>query len=217
LSVEDVIAVEALSPSAGWMTTVLPGGEPEARKLLHRLRREARTSEIVWQLGNDSLPANLASAWPAHYSVETGDVPVDLAFLRDLPAGAVSDLVLHEGFVAASLSAMTYLGPGLRDLDMTLMALDDDSLALVSRLDSLKSLQIYDGRLTSRGLSQLAGLSQLQTLHVEMQDQKPSWFAFAAMMPNLVALTGPDETMDEPWDAAQVSELRRMLPGIQVC
>jgi hypothetical protein len=49
------------------------------------------------------------------------------------------------------------------------------------------------------------------------QWRAPSWFALAAMMPNLVTLTGPDEILDAPWDAANVTELWRMLPGIQVC
>lgn len=266
LSVEDVVAIEAISPSLGWAQPLDPSDGQLVDRLLQRWTRAPRqTTELVWQFGNDSLPANLVGAWPATYSVKTGDVPVDLAFLRGLPAGAVTDLVLPGGIVAASLAAITHLAPGLRDLDMALMELDDPALALVARLHRLESLrlsgdrftgqglsqlaglrqlrhlnlmvfelddaalalvaklprleslQMYGGRFTSRRLGPLAGLTKLQTLHVEMDDLEPSWFAFAAMMPNLVKLTGPDETMDQPWDDAQVRELRRMLPGVQVC
>jgi len=262
LSVGEVVAVEALHPPKGWSLPVSQRDRSFISRPFLNGRGTRDTSEVVWQQGNQG---NLAGAWPASYSVDTSDVPVDLEFLRGLPARSVTDLELPDSIVDASLPAITHLAPGLRHLDMTRTELDDASLASVARLDRLEelrlcgdrftgqglsqlagldqlrdlnlmvfelddaslalvaglarleSLQLYDGRFTGRGLSHLAGLTRLGRLHIEMNDLEPSWFAFAAGMPNLVALTGPDETPEAPWDAAKVNELRRMLPGVQVC
>jgi hypothetical protein len=182
LSVGDVVAVEVLGPGP--------------------------TGELVWELGNADLPVDLSAPWPKSYSVREGEVPVDLEFLRDLPAGAVTQLALADNIVAASFPAISHLGPGLLHLRLVLSGLDDGMLALVSGLRALESLQIYGGAFTEQGLQQISGLPRLNRLHVEMEGLRPSAFTFAAEMPNLVQLSGPDETPDQPWTATDVNQLR---------
>ena len=52
---------------------------------------------------------------------------------------------------------------------------------------------------------------------MEKEGLPPSAFQFAASVPGLTRLTGPDEIPDRPMTPAGVDQLRGMLPHIRVC
>jgi hypothetical protein len=119
--------------------------------------------------------------------------------------------------VPASFGAVAHLAPGLRHLSLTLNCMDDDAVAVVAGLPALESLQIYGGSFTDQGMQQLGRLRNLRDLHIEEEGLTACAFRFAASMPALIRLTGPDETLDEPMDPAELDKLRRMLPHVSVC
>jgi hypothetical protein len=71
--------------------------------------------------------------------------------------------------------------------------------------------------MTTPGPSSRTCLRNLRDLHIEKEGLPPSAFQFAASMPGLTRLTGPDEIPDRPMTPAGVDQLRGMLPHIRVC
>jgi hypothetical protein len=216
-------------------------------------RRAARPGpagpRVTWQRGMPgSALGNTRSIWgePGEsYSVETGDEPVDLEFLRALPADSVRELSLGD-VVPASFAAVAHLAPGLRDLRLYLDDLGDDAPSVIAELTALESLRLYgdddgpgrlndhalfaiadlpaleylallDGSYTEQGLHQLRRLPKLRHLHIEREDLTAPMFAFAAAMPALTRLTGLDEYGDDgPMPPAEVDQVRAMLPHINM-
>jgi hypothetical protein len=179
----------------------------------------------------DSALRNTRSIWGGpedqSYSVGSGDEPVDLEFIRGLPADSVSDLSVG-GIVPASFAAVAHLAPGLRDLSVYLDNLGDDAPSVIADLTALESLALYgdsamdegrrlddhalsviadlpaleylslmDGSYTEHGLQQLARLPKLRHLHIEREGLTAPMFRFAAAMPALTRLTGLDEFGDD--------------------
>lgn len=215
-----------------------------------RLRR-ARRERVTWQRGMpDSALRNNRSIWGGpgkeSYSVRGGKEPVDLEFIRGLPADGVFDLGVTGNVVPASFAALAHLAPGLRDLCVYLDNLDHDALSVMADLQALESLclagdddgpgplddyalsviadlpaleylSLLGGAYTDDGLQQLGRLPKLRHLHVEREGLTPSMFRFAATMPALTRLTGLDEFLDDgPMPPAEVHQVRAMLPHITV-
>jgi hypothetical protein len=187
---------------------------------------------VTWQRGMpDSALRNTRSIWGGpedqSYSVGSGDEPVDLEFIRGLPADSVSDLSVG-GIVPASFAAVAHLAPGLRDLsvyldnlgddapsviaDLTALEslalygdsamdegrrLDDHALSMISDLPALEYLSLLDGAYTEHGLRQLRRLPKLGHLHIEREGLTAPMFRFATAMPALTRLSGLDEFGDD--------------------
>ncbi len=151
------------------------------------------------------------------YYVRAAERAVDLEFIRGLPADSVADFTLWEEVLPSSFPAVAHLAPGLRHLTITLDWLDDDAVAVIAGLPALETLQLYGGSYTEHGLRRLGRLGNLRHLHIEREGLPPSAYGFAAGMPKLTWLAGPDEIPDRPMTAAEVDQLRAMLPRISVC
>ena len=67
--------------------------------------------------------------------------PVDLSFIRDLPADIVSDLTLWDEILQSSFPAIAQLAPGLQHLTITVDWLDDEAIAVIADLRALETLQ----------------------------------------------------------------------------
>lgn len=95
--------------------------------------------------------------------------------------------------------------------------LDDHALSAIAGLPALEYLSLMGGSYTEQGLQQLRRLRTLRHLHVEREDLTAAMFQFAATMPALTRLTGPDEFgQDGPMTPAEVDQLRAMLPHISM-
>lgn len=181
-----------------------------------------RTPRVTWDQGMpDRAARNTRNIWGGSgdtgYYVQQGNTVFDLEFIRGMPADSVADLIIYDDIVRASFPAVAHLAPGLRDLSITTDWLDDNALSLIADLSVLESLQLYGGSFTEHGLQRLSHLRNLRLLHIEKEGLPPSAFRFAASMPGLTQLTGPDEIPGNPMTPAEVDELRRMLPRISVC
>jgi hypothetical protein len=179
------------------------------------------------------------------HSIENGEEAVDLDFLRGLPADSVFDLGVGD-VVPASFAAVAHLAPGLRELSVYIDNLGDDAASVIAELTALESLALYgdddgpgrlddhalsaiadlpaleslsllDGSYTEQGLQQLRRLPKLRHLHMEREGLTAPMFRFAADMPALTRLTGPDEFGDDgPMPPAEVEKVRAMLPHISM-
>ena len=85
-------------------------------------------------------------------SVEGSYEPVDLEFIRGLPADSVFDLSLSE-VVPPSFAAVAHLAPGLRDLSVYVDDLGDDAPSVIAELTALESLALYGNALFEDGPS----------------------------------------------------------------
>jgi hypothetical protein len=95
--------------------------------------------------------------------------------------------------------------------------LNDHALFLIAGLAHLESLSLLGGSYTRHGLQHLRRLPKLSHLHIEREGLTPAMFGFAAGMPALTRLTGPDEFGDDgPMTPAQVRQIRAMLPHISM-
>ncbi len=95
--------------------------------------------------------------------------------------------------------------------------LDDHALSVIAGLPALETLTLLGGAYTGQGLQQLGRLRTLRHLHVEREGLTAAMFQFAAAMPSLTRLTGPDEFgEDGPMPPAEVDQLRAMLPHISM-
>jgi hypothetical protein len=176
----------------------------------------------------DRALRNNRNIWDGEsYSIERGQEPVDLEFIRALPADSVSSLSVGD-VIPSSFGAVAHLAPGLRRLGVYLDNLGDDAPSVIAQLRALESLSLYgdsamdegrrlddralsmiadlpaleylsllDGAYTEDGLRQLARLPKLRHLHIEREGLTAPMFAFAADMPTLAMLTGLDEFGDD--------------------
>ena len=185
LEVKDVaeVTVSNRDQAGGGMFTVGAGSMPAVPRRRRRIRRAHRAryrrshERVTWRRGMpDSALRNNRSIWgePGNesYSVEYGHEPVDLEFIRGLPADSVFELSLSE-VVPASFAAVAHLAPGLRGLGLFLDDFGDDAPSVIAELTSLESLRLYgnwdpeDGpslRLDDHALSAIAGLPDLESL-----------------------------------------------------
>jgi hypothetical protein len=181
-----------------------------------------QSQRVTWEQERpDRAALNTRSIWGGQgdtgYYVSDSTAVVDLEFTRGLPASGVRSLAVKTEIVLGSFPAVAHLAPGLRHLTSTADCLDDQALSVVADLPALESLQLYGGSFTADGLQRLARLQNLQDLHIEKQGLPPSAFRFAASMPGLTRLTGPDEIPGSPMTPAELEQLRGMLPRIRVC
>jgi hypothetical protein len=224
------------------------GTDPRAARLLRR-RRSAKA--VAWRTTwrrdmPDRALRNDGSVWgDGSYSVGSTREPVDLEFIRALPADSVRELSVGPA-VPDSFAAVAHLAPGLRELGLYIDDLGEDAAAVIAQLPALESLALYgdddgrgqlddraldliadlpalsylsllDGAYTERGLRQLIRLPSLRHLHVEREGLTASMFEFAASMPVLATLSGLDEFgEDGPMAPAEVDRVRGMLPGISL-
>jgi hypothetical protein len=246
LAVSDVaeVTVSSSGRAGGWAA---PAGTRRRRAA----RRGPARYRVTWRRGMPgSAAANTTSIWGEpgieSYSVETGDEPVDLEFLRDLPSDSVRELSLYDVVVPTSFAAVAHLAAGLRDLSLYLDDLGDDAPSVIAELTALESLRLHgnddgpsrlddhalsaiadlpaleylallDGSYTEQGLQQLRRLPYLRHLHVEREGLTAPMFQFAASMPALTRLTGLDEFGDDgPMPPAEVDQVRAMLPHIDM-
>jgi hypothetical protein len=247
LEVNDVVEVTVSSSGRAGDWAAPLGTRRRRRRAIRPGRARHR---VTWQRTMPgSAAGNTRSIWgepgKESYSVETGDDPVDLEFLRALPAGSVRELSLGE-VVPASFAAVAHLAPGLRALRLYLDDLGDDAPEVIAELTALESLRLHgnddgpgrlndhalsaiadlpaleylallDGSYTDHGLHQLRRLPELRHLHIEREDLTAPMFAFAAAMPALTRLTGLDEFGDDgPMLPAEVDQVRAMLPHINM-
>ncbi|HEX4087617.1 MAG TPA: hypothetical protein VHZ33_02810 [Trebonia sp.] len=193
--------------------------------------REVR-ERVTWQRDMpDRALRNERGIWggpeDGSYSVESGDEPVDLEFLRALPPDSVFDLSLGN-VLPSSFPAVGHLAPGLRELSVYVDNLDDGAaaviagltalerlslagdsaweegrrlndhaLSMIAGLPALESLSLLGGAYIEDGLRQLRRLPKLRHLHVEREGLTAPMFRFAADMPALTWLSGLDEFGDE--------------------
>jgi hypothetical protein len=258
LEVEDVarVGVCGRDQAGGGMLTAGAGSMPAIPRGRRRVRRARRVryrrvrERVTWQPGMpDSALRNNKSIWgepgKESYSVEYGNEPVDLEFIRGLPAESVFELSLGD-VVPASFAAVAHLAPGLRGLGLFLDNVGDDAPSVIAELTALESLRLYGddegpGRLddralsaiadlpaleylallggsyTEHGLQQLPRLPKLRHLHIEREGLTAPMFRFAAVMPALTRLTGMDEFgADGPMPPAEFEQVRVMLPHISM-
>jgi hypothetical protein len=226
------VAEVSVSSRPGGMFTDLAGTESPPAVPLRRRHRPRSRERVTWQRGRPgSALRNDRSIWGGpgdlSYSVASGEEPVDLAFIRALPADSVSGLSVGR-VDPGSFAAVAHLAPGLRRLDVYLDNLGDDAPSVIARLTALESLALYgdpamdggrrlddhalsviadlpaleylslmDGSYTEHGLRQLARLPTLRHLHTEREGLTAPMFRFAAAMPALTRLTGLDEFGDD--------------------
>jgi hypothetical protein len=141
------------------------------------------------------------------------DEPLTLHFLRELPAGSITELHLQGPVVAESFGAVTHLAPGLRILHLVGTELSDAALMSVAQLHGLVQLYCLGNRFTRSGLQQLAGLTQLEYLALGEDGLSASDLEFAAALPRLRELRGPEEA---GMDQVQLSAVREIVPQANV-
>ena len=90
--------------------------------------------------------------------------------------------------------------------------LTDEALAAIGTLHGLCYLQSWGNRFTDRGVQQMASLTRLESLYLEEETLSAAAFDFAASLPHL-ARRG---LQDVPIPAAELAELRRRLPDVEV-
>lgn len=100
------------------------------------------------------------------WSVDVSMDPVDLDFLRELPADGVESLTLHSND-EATFGAVAHLAPGLRKLYLVWAGFSDTVLEIVAQLTGLTYLQTFGNNFSDRGVQQLASLLNLDHLYLE--------------------------------------------------
>lgn len=143
------------------------------------------------------------------WQITGGSQPADLGFLRQLPAGSITNLHLRAPIMPESFGAVTHLTPGLRRLYLARADLADDALAHVSKLDGLIYLQSWGNRFTDRGVQQLAALTKLESLYLEEETLSAAAFDFAASIPHLARIG----LQDVPVTEVELSELSDNSPA----
>jgi hypothetical protein len=165
-----IFPVEATPAGSGSQPTV-----PLSERLLRRARparREVRETVTWHQAMPDRALRNNASIWGDHgFSIESGEEPVDLEFVRGLPVDSVDNLSVGN-VIPASFAAVAHLAPGLRRLDLYIDNLGDDAASVIANLTALQSLALYGdsaiedgtGLLNDLALSAIADLPALEYL-----------------------------------------------------
>jgi hypothetical protein len=173
LVVQDVAEVTVSSPRqvGDWAA---PAGTPPPPAAA---RPGPARERVTWRRGMPgSALRNTRSIWgepgKESYSVEHGDEPVDLEFIRGLPADSARELSLSD-VVPASFAAVAHLAPGLRGLGLYLDGFGEDAPSVIAELTALESLRLYgswepeDGpslRLEDHALAAIADLPALEYL-----------------------------------------------------
>jgi hypothetical protein len=137
-------------------------------------------------VNGDTVPGSFAAL--AHLAPGLRRLGVFLDDLGDDAPSVIAELTALES-LALSSAWDEYDGPPGR--------LDDDALSAIADLPALEDLSLLGGSYTGHGLQQLPRLRQLRHLHIEREGLTPSMFRFAAAMPALTRLTGPDEFGDD--------------------
>lgn len=107
----------------------------------------------------DRAARNTSSIWgeseEGSYSIESGEEPVDLEFLRALPPDSVSELQLGD-VVPPSFAAVTRLAPGLRDLSVYVDDnLGNDAPSVIAELTAIERLSLAGNMIPEDGPSSL--------------------------------------------------------------
>ena len=171
-------------------------------------------ADSVFSLGlnGDIVPGSFPAV--AHLAPGLRQLGVDLDELGDDAPSVIADLT--------RLESLNLSGGEASDDDPASRTdgrcrLDDHALSVIAGLPALETLTLLGGAYTEHGLQHLGRLRTLRHLHVEREDLTASMFQFAATMPSLTRLTGPDEFgEDGPMPPAEVDRLRAMLPHISM-
>jgi hypothetical protein len=163
-----IFPIEATSAGTGPQPAV-----PLSQRLLRRARPARHEWRVTWhQDMPDRVIRNNRSIWgDAGFSIAAGEEPVDLAFIRDLPADSVDDLSVGN-VIPASFAAVAHLAPGLRRLNLYIDNLGDDTASVIANLTALESLALFGnsaiedgpGLLNDHALSVIADLPALEYL-----------------------------------------------------
>lgn len=146
--------------------------------------------------------------WTTH----AGDEPVDLSFVRALPADAIESLHLDSTVHAASVVHLRHLALGLRKLYLAWSGLDDEALQQVAQLTNLTYLQTWGNRFTDGAVQALVALQALEFLYLEEESLSPAALAFVDRLPRLRQLG----LQDLPITDEELAALRRRLPTVDV-
>jgi len=146
---------------------------PLSQRLLRRARPARHSWRVTWHQGMpDRALRNNSSIWGDHgFSIEAGEDPVDLEFIRGLPVDSVENLSVGN-VIPASFGAVAHLAPGLRRLGLYIDSFDEDAAAVIAKLTALESLALYGdsavndgpGLLNDAALSAIADLPDLEYL-----------------------------------------------------
>lgn len=145
------------------------------------------------------------------WTLDFAQQPVDLGFLRNLPADRVESLTV-ESRSEASFDAVAHLAPSLRRLYLVWAGFSDVVLETVSRLTGLTYLQTFGNDFTDRGVQQLAALVNLEHLYLEEKTLTGAAFAFADQLPHLARLGLRDVAISPK----ELRRLRKRLPEVEV-
>jgi hypothetical protein len=169
-------------------------------------------STLRIQMHGANGPVEFATEDSESWEITGGIQPADLSFLRNLPADSITDLHLRAPILAESFAAITHLAPGLRRLYLAQADLTDEALLSVGTLHGLVYLQTWGNQFTDIGVQQLAALTKLESLYLEEETLSAAAFDFAASLPHLARLG----IQDVPLTLADLAELRRRLPGVEI-
>lgn len=145
------------------------------------------------------------------WSVDVSMDPVDLGFLRELPADGVESLTLHSND-EATFGAVAHLAPGLRKLYLVWAGFSDIVLETVSKLTGLTYLQTFGNNFTDHGVQRLASLVNLDHLYLEEETLTAGAFDFVDQLPRLTRLG----LQDVQFTTDELDRLRSRLPGVDV-
>jgi hypothetical protein len=152
-----------------------------------------------------------ASTGGGSWSVDVAQDPVDLGFLRDLPATDVESVTLHRS-VEATFDAVAHLAPGVRKLYLVGAGFSDAVLETVAELTGLTYLQTFRNDFTDHGVQRLASLVNLEHLYLEEATLTAAAFGFVDQLPHLARLG----LQDVPITSDELDRLRARLPGVDV-
>lgn len=145
------------------------------------------------------------------WTVDVAQDPVDLRFLRDLPANGVESLTLHASD-EATFDAVAHLAPGLRKLYLVWAGFSDTVLETVAKLTGLTYLQTFGNDFTDQGVQQLSSLVSLDHLYLEEETLTAAAFDVVDQLPHLTRLG----LQDVPITSDELDRLRARLLGVDV-
>jgi hypothetical protein len=145
------------------------------------------------------------------WSVDVAMDPVDLSFLRELPADGIEALTLHRSD-EATIGAVAHLAPGLRKLYLVWAGFSDAVLETVAKLTGLTYLQTFGNDFTDQGVRRLASLVNLDHLYLEEETLTAAAFDFVDQLTNLARLGLQDVQIT----TEELDRLRSRLPGVDV-
>lgn len=146
------------------------------------------------------------------WEMKGSNMPVDLAFLLDLPPDSIESLHLMPPIVNASVRFISHLAPGLRKLYLGRTRLTDEALPSVASLAGLTWLQTWGNAFTDDGVQQLAALASLEDLYLEEETLTAAALGFACQLPHLRRLG----LQDMPITPEQLRQLQSTMPTVQI-